>query len=398
MIVTDFSLDFETRPCPFFRRRGFGFTYFRRVEIYTMRLLRFPKPNLTPSKTARDKVLSQFRGRFHLKKYFGIPLVFFGLFCCKAPIVNNPYHQLFTDHPITRAERYSVSKGWEYRISGLDADEQNFIREMNRIDGFSDLPQTETDLEFWKNRMRVVRKSLPNSVNTLLDRILFRVIFCRNLGSTGLSSFVYDGSTPLGGVIFLDTDMLTQTANEWITKKENSPFVPGNVQIKVKIESDDSNRIPEAIEYILLHEVGHILSVQKGIVPDFREKHRNFSTFEFSKGIWEEENVSSWDSSFPLRKKIKFYSSKPIELSNNWNRIYPILENTPFPTLYSATNGDDFFADSFVSYVHTELQKKIWSLEIVQDEKKIYEMKNGIQKPRCKKQKDFLDRLFSEIR
>ncbi|QDK27690.1 MULTISPECIES: hypothetical protein [Leptospira] len=369
-----------------------------------MRSRRFPKPNLILSKMTRDT--SQFWNRFlfffrdNLKKYlrtFGILLVFLSLFFCKPsqiPIENNPYHQLFTNHPITRAERYSLSKGWEYRISGLDSDERNFIQEMNQIDGLSNPPQTEIDLEFWKNRIRVVRKSLPDSVNTLLDNTLFRVILCRNLGSTGLSSFVYDGSTPLGGVIFLDTGMLTQTANEWITKKENSPFFPGSVQINVRIESDTRNRIPEAIEYILLHEVGHIVSVQKGIVPDFREKYRNFNTFEFSKGIWEVENVSSWDSSFPLRKEIKFYSSKPIDLENNWKKIYPVLENTPFPTLYSATNGDDFFADSFVSYVHTELQKKIWTLEILQDGKKIYEMKNGIQKSRCKKQKEFLDRLF----
>ncbi|URD69211.1 hypothetical protein [Leptospira borgpetersenii] len=369
-----------------------------------MQLPRFPKSDLTLSKMARST--SRFWNRFlfffsdNLKKYprtFGIRLVFLGLFFCKPsqiPIENNPYHQLFTNHPITRAERYSLSKSWEYRISGLNSDEQNFIQEMNQIDGLLDPPLTEIDLEFWKNRIRVVRKSLPNSVNTLLDHTLFRVILCRNLGSTGLSSFVYDGSTPLGGVIFLDTGMLTQTANEWITKKENSPFSPGNIQINVRIESDARNRIPEAIEYILLHEVGHIVSVQKGIVPDFREKYRNFNTFEFSKGIWEVENVSSWDLSFPLRKEIKFYSSKPINLENNWKKIYPVLENTPFPTLYSATNGDDFFADSFVSYIHTELQNKIWTLEILQDRKKIYEMKNGIQKPRCKKQKDFLDRLF----
>lgn len=197
---------------------------------------RFPKPNLILSKMTRDT--SQFRNRFlfffsdNLKKYLrtlGIPLVFLGLSFCKPsqiPIENNPYHQLFTNHPITRAERYSLSKGWEYRISGLGSDERNFIQEMNQIDGLSNSPQTEIDLEFWKNRIRVVRKSLPNSVNTLLDRILFRVILCRNLGSTGLSSFVYDGSTPLGGIIFLDTGMLTQTANEWITKKKILRFLP----------------------------------------------------------------------------------------------------------------------------------------------------------------------------
>ncbi|EMY79715.1 hypothetical protein LEP1GSC060_0473 [Leptospira weilii serovar Ranarum str. ICFT] len=328
---------------------------------------------------------------------FWIVSVFFALFFCK-PSGNNPYYPLFKDHPITKAERYSLSEGWEHRIAGLDSDEQNFIREMNRIDGFNDSPEAEIDLEPWKNRIRAVRKSLPNSVNTLLDRSLFRVILCKNLGSTGLSSFVYDGEVPLGGVIFLDTNLLTRTANRWITKKENSPFASGNVQIQVRIESDSEDDLSRAIEYILLHEVGHIIGVQKKIVPDFREKYRNFRTFEFSKGIWETENVSDLDSTFPIRKEIRFYSSQPIELENNWKKIYPALEQTPFPTLYSATNGDDFFADSFVSYVHTKLQKKIWTLEVVQNGKKIYEMKNGIQEPRCKKQREFLDRLFLEMR
>ncbi|EMJ91812.1 hypothetical protein [Leptospira alstonii] len=328
---------------------------------------------------------------------FRIVSVLFLLFFCK-PSGNNPYYPLFKDHPITKVERYSLSEGWERRIAGLNSDEQNFLREMNRIDGFSDSPQAEIDLEIWKNHIRAVRKSLPNSVNTWLDRSLFRVILCKNLGSTGLSSFVYDGEISVGGVIFLDTDLLTQTANRWITKKENSPFASGNVQIQVRIESDSRDDISTAIEYILLHEVGHIIGVQKKIVPDFREKNRNFSTFEFSKGIWETENVSYLDSSFPIRKEIRFYSSQPIDLKNNWMKIYPALEKTPFPTLYSATNGDDFFADSFVSYVHTKLQKKIWTLEVVQDGKKIYEMKNGIQEPRCKKQMEFLDRLFLEMR
>ncbi|EMM89891.1 hypothetical protein LEP1GSC145_0021, partial [Leptospira interrogans serovar Djasiman str. LT1649] len=124
--------------------------------------------------------------------------------------------------------------------------------------------------------------------------------------------------------------------------------------------------------------------------------YRNFSEFEFSKGIWKTEDVSYLDSFFPLRKEIKFYTSKPIELSKNWDSIYPTLEKTPFPTLYSATNADDFFADSFVSYVHTKLQKKTWNLEIFQNKKRVFKMKNGIQEPRCKVQKEYLDNIFSE--
>lgn len=337
-----------------------------------------------------------------LEKHFRtlwIVSVLLGLSFCKpssALMGNNPYYRLFTDHPIVQAKRYSLSGTWETRVTALDSEELDFVREMNRIDGFQDSPETENDLDPWKNRLRSVRNSLPKSVNLLLDRHLFRVILCKNLGGTGLSSFVYDNSTPLGGVIFLDTGMLTRTANNWISKKENSPFAPGKIRVQVRIEPDQNDSIEAALEYILLHEFGHILSVAKKIVPDFREKNRNFSIFEFSNGVWETENDSVFDKTFSMRKKLKFYSSQPIDLGSNWKNIYPILEKTSFPTLYSAANGDDFFADSFVSYVHTELQKKIWNLEILEEDKVVFQMKNGIQEPRCKKQKEFLDRLFAE--
>ncbi|MCG6194021.1 hypothetical protein LFX25_12285 [Leptospira sp. FAT2] len=344
--------------------------------------------------------------RFHvLEKHFRalwIVSVIFGISNCKPTsflMGNNPYYRLFTTHPITRAERYSLSNPWQERISSLGEEEQNFIQEMNRIDGFQDSPLPEADLIVWKSRLSAVRQSLPNSVNSFLDKSLFRVILCKNLGSTGLSSFVYDRSGPLGGVVFLDTGMLTKTANDWITQKENSSFAPGTLKLNVKIESDSNDTIETALEYILLHEIGHILSVQKRIVPDFREKNRDFSTFEFSNGVWVNENDSVFDDSFPMRKKIRFYSSQPISFDSEWGGIYPVLEKTPFPTLYSSINGDDFFADAFVSYVHTILQKKIWNLEIKQENGvKVFEMKNGIQEPRCKKQKEFLDRLFAEMK
>ncbi|MBM9577031.1 hypothetical protein JWG45_07670 [Leptospira sp. 201903070] len=332
-------------------------------------------------------------------RIFWIVSFFLGFFFCKPPqntMGNNPYAELFSNHKITKAERYTLSKGWENRIFSLDQEEKNFIQEMNRIDGFQDSPRPESNLEAWKNRLFAVRKNLPDSVNSILDESLYRVILCKNLGGTGLTSFIYDSRGPVGGIVFLDTEMLKQTANRWITKKENSPFRSRKTKISVQIESAAEDDMERATEYILLHEIGHLVSVREKTVPDFRLKVRDFSTFEFSNGIWTGESESRYDSVFPLRKKIRFYTDEPLDLENNWNQIYPTLIKTPFPTLYSATNGDDFFADSFVSYVHTVLQKKIWHLEILQDQITVFEMKNGILEERCRKQKEFLDRLFQK--
>ncbi|WP_425529242.1 hypothetical protein [Leptospira stimsonii] len=309
---------------------------------------------------------------------------------------NNPYAEIFSNHKITKVERYTLTPSWETRITTLDSDEQHFLQELNRIDGFEDSPIPDPNIEVWKNRLRTVRKNFPDSVNSILDESLFRLVLCKNLGGTGLTSFVYTAKGPVGGVIFLDTGMLTQTANEWITKKENSPFHSGKTKVSVEIESPLGDDLAHTTEYILLHEIGHLISVREKIVPDFRDKIRDFSTFEFSNGIWKGELDSILDSQFPLRKKIRFYTTKPMDLDSNWNQIYPILEKTPFPTLYSAISGDDFFAESFVSYVHTEIQKKTWRLQILRDRQKIFEMKNGIQEARCRRQKEFLDRYFGK--
>lgn len=308
---------------------------------------------------------------------------------------NNPYANLFSEHRITKAERYSTTGTWDTRISQLDSVERDFIRELNQIDGFEDSPEPETEPELWKDRLRAVRSRLPESVNSVLDRSLLKVILCRNLGGTGVTGFVYDRNEPVGGIVFLDSGMLNRNANDWITRKENSAFRSQEIELAVEIEKRTDNDVEAALEYILLHELGHIISVQRKIVPDFRNRDRDFSGFEFSAGIWNTETESLLDSGFPQRKRIKFYTDRPLDLASNWESIYPALTSTPFPTLYSAMNGDDFFAESFVSYVHTVLQKKIWRLTIRQNGKTKYVMQNGIVEPRCKKQREFLDKIFN---
>ncbi|MDV6237473.1 hypothetical protein CH379_017705 [Leptospira ellisii] len=317
------------------------------------------------------------------------------LVCKPSAMGNNPYANLFTEHEVTKAERYSETGTWETRISALDSAERDFIRELNKIDGFEDSPEPETDPEPWKDRLRTVRSRLPESVNSILDRSLLKVILCRNLGGTGVTGFVYDKNGPVGGIVFLDSGMLNRNANDWITRKENSAFRSRGIELSVEIEKKTENDVEAALEYILLHELGHIISVQRKIVPDFRNRNRDFSGFEFSSGIWSTETASFFDPEFPQRKRIKFYAEQPLDLASDWESIYPILFSTPFPTLYSAMNGDDFFAESFVSYVHTILQKKIWRLTIRQNGKKTFVMENGISERRCKKQKEFLDRLFT---
>ncbi|MCE9499340.1 MAG: hypothetical protein K8R21_02380, partial [Leptospira sp.] len=101
-------------------------------------------------------------------------------------------------------------------------------------------------------------------------------------------------------------------------------------------------------------------------------------------------------SVFRKRPEIKFYSDKKINLDQNWEKVYKDLGSTSFPTLYSATNPDDHFAESFVSFVHCVLEKKKWELVLSENSKEIFRMKNGIIEDRSEKERVFMDKLFQE--
>ncbi|EQA38632.1 putative lipoprotein [Leptospira inadai serovar Lyme str. 10] len=322
--------------------------------------------------------------------------VVFGSACRQESEETNPYMDLFNTSPLTESGFYKDrAPSWEFRVFPLDVEAKNFVTALNRIDGFEEVPSSSGSWRIIAEEVKSLKKELPNSINKLLTEFLFRIYVCENLGGSAVSGFVYRNGHAIGGFVILDSQILNKNANDWISYKENSAFKPGNTAIKIKIEEENSNTKVNALRYILLHEFGHILSVATGIGPDLRGKTRKFESLPFYHGIWKSEKKSVYDDSqFKFRSRIKFYSSS-LALQENWNNIYPILEKTPFPTLYSATNADDFFAESFVSYVHVIMQKRPWQLIIYEKGKPIYQTKNGIEKESLEKQRRMIETIIN---
>ena len=63
-------------------------------------------------------------------------------------------------------------------------------------------------------------------------------------------------------------DPLKRAANEWATWKESSAF-SGNISYRLEavIEEKESDDRIQAIQYILLHEIGHMVGFAKGGTP-----------------------------------------------------------------------------------------------------------------------------------
>lgn len=317
--------------------------------------------------------------------------------CTPERSEQNPYAELFRTSPITESENYKdLGSSWASRVSPLDENSRSFVEALNRIDGFENSPVASTDLGNISRNLSKVGKRIPSHINKLLNEQLFRIIVCENLGGTAVSGVVYEKGIAKGGFVILDSKVLRRKANDWITYKENSPFQKGKISVRIRIEEPAEDTEVAALEYILLHEFGHILAVTSGTGPDLRDRYRKFKDRPFYSSVWLSENTSVEDGGkFRTLRKVRFYTSEQ-SLDKEWKNVYPPLTDSPFPTLYSASNADDFFAESFVSYVHVLMEKRPWTLTVREDEKILYEMNNGIGKDSLKEQRRILSRLLQD--
>ncbi|PJZ25567.1 hypothetical protein CH352_17265 [Leptospira hartskeerlii] len=325
-------------------------------------------------------------------------LVFETFYSCKEEAGDpNPYADILSSTPLSKIENYVglESEDWSSRIFNLDKYASDYVNELNRIDGFTESPTPIKDVETFKATLLDALTSQAGPVSSLLKNKLLRIYVCENLGGSAVTGIVRKDGKSVGGFVILDANTLNRNANDWISYKENSAFQKENVKIRIRIEEEKQNTKANALRYILLHEFGHILSETEKIGPSFFSSKRSYTNFEFYKGIWKSEKVSYLDDSvFIVRPQVRFYSES-LSLDENWEKIYPILSSTPFPTLYSAANADDFFADSFVSYVHVILEKKPWELEILKNDKPIFKMENDIRKDTLTTQRKIIERIFS---
>lgn len=339
--------------------------------------------------------------------FYLIAFVFVFSFCSKTKeihkqedeIVTNKYHKLMSSHPSGAANLYSKEHTWEKRIFPIDEVHRDYVVQLNNLDGFSESPKPYKRIEEIKKSFLKISAREPNELKILKNNNIYAIYICSELGGTGVTGFVRDENKTLGGFVILDGEKLQKKANDWISAKESSVFQESKKsRVSIRI-ADKKNNTPEgAIEYILLHELGHIISQKYGILPDQGDRNRDFSKYEFSKEDWIDEEHSKHDSVFPNRKYIQFYDEDPdYFLGFDGGRIYAELEKTPFPTLYASQNPDDHFAESFVSYVHLFLYKHPWELEL-KTPKGIKRLPNGLSSNRSRREKEQIARVLNDCK
>ena len=215
---------------------------------------------------------------------------------------------------------------------------------------------------------------LPQAVKRSLDAKLAGIYFLEDIGGTGFADeVVAPGGKRVAAFIILDPVVLrAQTANAWATWKESSPFGASlDFRLVAQIEDAAGDNRKNAIQYILLHELGHVVSVGTDLLPSWNLDTKDIgstSAFTFFPLSWripasKDRFVSVYDDFFRERERVVYYFGAKLA-ADRMQDTYEHLERTNFPTLYAATHPADDFAETFANYVHVVMLHKPFAIRI----------------------------------
>ena len=267
--------------------------------------------------------------------------------------------------------------GWEVRpfhkrIAPAPAELIEKIRIENRIEGFSEKPVPADPAPEFSAALRRIEALLPEKVGRLAAERIIGVFLVRDLGGTGYAEAVRDETgQERFAVIVLDRDLLLKRkANDWATWKEKSIFKASperNIDLAVRIEEDAGNSVENAIEYILLHEIGHALGMAGGVHPSWNGAP-SVDAWPFVRLSWRMNGPvveSLYDRMFSERTAIRPYAfEKSTVAIAQAGGVYLGLTWTNFPTLPAASGLWEDFAESFVHYLHVVRGKRPYEVRI----------------------------------
>ena len=309
-------------------------------------------------------------------------------------------------HVVTKLEYWKaeLARPVEQRIGPASPEVLDYLIQDNIRNSIPNRPRPAVLRSDFLTDVREALAGLPAQVKRLLSRKLAGIRFAEDIGGTGYAEEIVDTeSNPAAGFIVFDSAVLSrQTANAWFTWKENTPFKPqpGSALVgEIEAKTDDSRKF--AIQYILLHELAHVISIGEKIHPPWTTEPRDIQStadypfFSLSWSVLKENNryATVFDQDFPRRKDVVFYLGAKLS-GEQMVDIYDKLEATNFPTLYAVTHPADDWAEAFVTYVHTVMMNKPFAIRIYRDSKLVRHYKSCWTEKRCEEKRKILERFL----
>ena len=303
---------------------------------------------------------------------------------------------LYTSHPVKKAAFWGnfASKDMTEKIRVAPPEVIDYLVKDNKLQNWPQTPHAPQVVQKeFLNDLNLALRELPKEVVNGVNRKLAGIVLVENLGGSALTDYVIDASKiSIGGFIALDISAVNRKANDWATWKENSPFKPDSkIRLIAEIEKPEDNNRKNAIQYILLHELGHVYSIGRTDVAPWRganEERQTLSNFNFTALSWtlrDGKTIRSCENVKLCSAKLPYYAEDEKKLSADFIPAdYADLVKTGFPTLYAATNPFDDFAESYANYIHTIEMKKPWQISIYEGNRQSMKVDSCWDEERCR--------------
>ncbi|MBS1191727.1 MAG: hypothetical protein H6R10_3519 [Rhodocyclaceae bacterium] len=282
----------------------------------------------------------------------------------------------------------------------------DFLAQHNAANGVAARPQAISAPDDFLIDLHAAISEIPAPVKAKLEPCLLGVFLATGIGASAITDVVASSSgVLLGCVVAIDVDAFRERkANEWATWKENTPFhaVPGT-QLAATIAPAGENDRKTALQFLLLHEFGHVLTAGKDLAPEWwlaAGELKGRDAYRFLPLSWdmnpEGAIVPQPDEDFPLRSKVMFYQAPQLS-GDQMLDVYPALEQTSFPTLYAATSIHEDFAECFATYVHTVLLGKPYQVDIFRNGQRVFSLEDFWATPRSRAKRVFMEDFFLDL-
>ena len=289
------------------------------------------------------------------------------------------------------------------RVLALPTEVRDLVHQANLASGLDAVPcAVEPDARL-RADLSAALQGMPAQVLELVGPLLLGICLGRGLGSSGVTDIVVDPEDGriLGCIVLLDVDTFAgHTANSWASWKENLPFLAGGVSLDATIAEPEQDTPANALQFLLLHEFGHVLSADGNFLPRWWEpvpQLADDARFAYLDLSWElnplQRFVPRPGLDFDLRGAVDYYGNN--KLDNEAILIaYGGLEASDFPSLYGATNPYDDFAECFATWVHSEMLQRPYRLRVDFDGVPQAHLENFWASARSAKKRAFMRALF----
>jgi len=214
---------------------------------------------------------------------------------------------------------------------------------------------------------------LPGAVLRHLEPCLLGVFVMEGTGASAVSSVVAGPEGELiGAFVAIDAGVFADvTANGWFERRENMPFEASDgLRLEARIADAAGDDRVAALQFVLLHEFGHVLAAVKALAPMWWRPGPGALSYPLLDLCWQAAPDGRFapraGHDFSLRGELVYYGAPRLSLLDA-EAAYAALGRTGFPTLYAATSVHEDIADSFAGYVHVRLMGRPLEHRLLRD-------------------------------